>query len=250
MTRTVAILLMVVVNAVATSARGQVDRCAPRDAALPAEITEEIHQPAVKLHLAGAARGTGLKLMAELGVGVTRAVRVYSEPSGTLLAVYVNGDVPEPVNATWLDRVTADAEPANRRFGVMTVPFHPGVKAVINTAAAPSSDTKLKVWIFGSWPDADGTIREQEIPFSVTTNLADFAFTYTRHMRPDAPGLPRHLRRLVAHGTVCCGTQTDCGGRSCKDCTESEYCCSKETSTVCGWCNKNLALCGSACEPC
>lgn len=228
-----------------------------------AELEEK---PAVRLQLSGETKGSWLVIRAALGQGVTRAVRVYAEPSHTLLATYMNGEVPEPVNTAWLHSVTSAEERARPRFPLMTFPFREGAAGVVNTMAAPASDTSLKVIIFGSFSDENGVVREQEIPFTVNTNLGKFAFTYLRRMvpevasdrlqdvtsgvAPDAVGsTPRNARRLKAVGQICCGVGTGTCGQECTTCTDPVYCCTYQTDTECGWCAKNSASCGE-CNVC
>ena len=229
------------------------------------ELADET--PAVRVRLLGEMHSGWLVVRAELGVGVTRALRVYSEPSGTLLAMYVNGDVPEPVNTAWIKEVTSD-NAGRVSLPLMTMPFKPGVRAVIHSRPAPVTDTKLKVLIFGSWPDEEGNVREQEIPITVRANLGSFAFTWSRYMRPAllvgeaadrsdadvrapaAAGRQAQRRRLIASSQICCGTVEDCGGQGCKSCTGEDYCCYKSTTLNCGWCGKNEVTCGLECTPC
>ena len=205
--------------------------------------------PAVKLRLAGQARGGELTLMTELGSGVTRAVRIYSEPSGTFLAAFVNENVPEPVNQAWLEDVGFIR--SAHQVPVRSFPFAIGTRAHVQTAAAPAGDTKIKVWIFGSWPDEEGVMREQEIPVTVTTNLGNFDFTFSRDMRlrSAAAGLGKGTLFLLER--VCCGSSTDCGGQACTEgCANSEYCCYKSSGGGCDWCSKNEVKCGLVCDVC
>ena len=214
---------------------------------------QDSHPMAVKVFVRGEAREGQLSIMTELGEGVTRALRVYSEPSGTLLAVFMNSDVPEPVNRAWLDSVTAESEVAVSDVAVASVPFSPGVRARVYTNTAPTTDTRIKLLIHGSWPDEDGVMREQNIPIRVATNVADFAFTYRRRLRfePEVTRpFDRPYRKLVAYGQICCGTGSGPCGQACETCEGNDYCCGYVTDPTCGWCARNTAGCHLFCDPC
>lgn len=218
-------------------------------------------EPLLEVRVAGEAYGNSLLIKAILGNGVTRAVRIYSEPSRTLLAAYINADIPEPVNTAWMETAMADEDRANRDFPLARFPFHRGAEAVVTTSAAPKSDSYLKVWIYGSWMDSDGIVREQEYPISVATNLSSFSFTFNRRLALESESsrfadiIERRDRRfrsrkITTFDTVCCGQDTDCGGRACiDDCPQQTYCCTSATVQGCDWCASNMATCGFPCTP-
>lgn len=218
----------------------------------------------VSVKLAGEATGGVLSIKATLGAGVTRAARVYSLPSNTLLAVFVNENVPDPVTASWIEGVVSDDERAG--LSLRTARFQPGVSTTMRTTAAPPADTTLRILLYGSWRDEDGIVREQELPLMVYTKVGHFAFSYRRTMRPagfeprtgDQSDItlpnagnasPRKPSLLRAYDEVCCGESAPCN-RECTNCNPPHWSCCYVTTEDCGWCGKLGITCGIGCGMC
>jgi hypothetical protein len=209
--------------------------------------------PTVSVHIAGEARNGALRIMADPRAGVPNAIRLYSEPSGTLLAVFLNENVPAPISTAWLETVITAEDRQRGRIPVAAMGSHSGSRGEIETNAAPPTDNRLRMVVFGSWADRNGNVREQDVPVSVATNLASFSFTFNRFIRPQpsqkGSGKPP---TYSIQERVCCGSLTDCGGgQAClENCPQSTYCCYKHPHPDCMWCEANTIMCGLVCDTC
>jgi hypothetical protein len=212
---------------------------------------------AVQVGLTGEAQDGLLHIQARIGPGITRAIRVHSQPSNTLLAMYVNADDPAAVGTSWVDGILSDVARSATQGNVATVSFRAGADPVVTTIAPPAIDSYLRIWISGSWMDEDGVVREQERSFDVTTNLASFRFNFILRLEPrDGPNviegqpLGRGMTRFIAFTTVCCGDENDCLGQACASCSSQQYCCGKYTGSGCDWCTTSYITCSLQCSPC
>jgi hypothetical protein len=175
------------------------------------------------------ASGKFLNVRAELGTGVTRAIRVYSEPSHTLLGVFVSNNVEDEKQRNWRDENLAGVG------RVMEFPFQEKATAMLQMHRAPASDTAIQMIVFGSWPDG----KEEERPVTVNTKVDKFAFAY-------ATTAGNFVK-------LCCGTGLDGCARACTTCTDAGNltCCTLQVADPnCGWCGKNEASCVSKSCPC
>lgn len=169
------------------------------------------------------ASGKFLNVRAELGAGVTRAIRVYSEPSHTLLGVFVSNNVDDDTQRNWrTEHLMGVAR-------VMEFAFTEKATAMLQMQRAPATDSKIQMVVFGKWPDN----QEEERAITVTTNVDRFAFSYLTGGKQTI---------------LCCGASGEAGcPQDCISCTGNEFtCCTlQQYDAICGWCGKNAASCGT-----
>lgn len=136
--------------------------------------------PAPELSLAVSGKsGQFMNLTVELGEGVTKAVRVYSQPSGQLIGVLTHADGGESFARTPWFNENFPAETRGRRFPAASFPFTPGAKITIQSQPIPTTDTSLDIYVYGLWPTGDSSkpTQEREDKFTVATNTKDFRFS-------------------------------------------------------------------------
>jgi hypothetical protein len=232
-------------------------------AALTVRGQEQDLKTVLSVSLAAETRNGMTMLRTTFGPGVTRALRVYSEPSHTLLGIYMNNEVPQPVHRAWLDEVEPQHQTADR-FPMMQMPIREGVKAAIQALAAPSTDEAVKIVIFGAWAEEDGVVREREIPVTVSTSASQFSFTFRRVVgevadRGEIGAGPRGSRQSAFPRTstvrvldvLCCGPENGGCSRACASCKPgSDFACCNENGAGCPWCGKALAACLLECPAC
>lgn len=82
------------------------------------------------------------------GTAATEAIRVYSEPSHTLLAVVEDADfAATAAGQAWHARVFADMPRSGSKTSL------PEGRPRIQLEARPAADDRIVVWVYGSWPD-------------------------------------------------------------------------------------------------
>lgn len=136
-----------------------------------------------------------MNLTVELGEGVTKAVRVYSQPSGQLLGVLTHDDGQEAFrNSPWFQQ-NFPTESRGNRFPAASFPFAPGAKIIVQAQPAPITDDQIEVYVYGLWPTGDAAmpVQEREDKFTVATNVRNFGFTLTQ---------------TATETQVCCGAPT------------------------------------------
>lgn len=139
-------------------------------------------EPELSLALSGKS-GQLMNLTVEIGEGVTKAVRVYSQPSGQLIGVLTHADENESFARTPWFKENFPREKRGRRFPAASFPFTPGAKITIQSDPIPATDTSLDIYVFGLWPTDDPSkpdVEEREDKFTVATNTKDFHFKITR----------------------------------------------------------------------
>jgi hypothetical protein len=152
-----------------------------------------------------------------LGQGVTKAVRIYSEPSHTLLGVIVDStSMPNPTQTDWW-RTTVGALPP--RAQLARLPMVEGRSVGLQTLLRPSSDRDLEIYVWGIWPGGEEK-DELLVHFS-----GPRAFQFTVRT-----GLDPATMRPFFHGR--CGDGSGGCGGSCTDCKPNDtlWCCERDDS--------------------
>lgn len=127
----------------------------------------------------GTADAATLVLQLQAGPVATRGVRVYSEPSHTLLLMAIDAAFyAEEAGKAWV------AENRNvENAAALIAPQLPGSIASVIVPARPITDTRVAVWVFGTWPSgktadqlkADGLVGAGSFSFasSIPPNVTD-----------------------------------------------------------------------------
>jgi hypothetical protein len=197
-------------------------------------------KPEPSLSLNGYPSQDRMRLKLTLGPGVTRAVRVYSLPSKTLLGVFTNSDGPEPVERSEWFKSTFPADQRGQRFPAAAFEFERGRSVTLSTDRPDPNDNAVAVYVYGLWPNASAAngVDEREDLFTVNTNAQNFRFT---------------ISRLDDDTRLCCGDDSYPEGgckRHCTTCKNNlDLTCCTETDQACGWCGKTKAQC-SVCQHC
>ena len=171
--------------------------------------------------------GRGLRLLIQPGNLASRAVRVYSQPSNTLLALLATNDFLASVEGTrWHHEVVLEGEST----ATVTGSDLTNAEAQLEVGPRPSGDTGIQVWMYARWPS--GAVEDRLIADGVVGS-GDFAFSGS--FPPEAP---------VDDPTWCCSTQA-CPTQMCIDCTGVGFTCSGNCPGDC------YMLCGRhPCDPC
>ena len=188
-------------------------------------------EPELSLRVEGEVRQL-MNLSVELGQGVTKAVRIYSQPSGRLLGVFTHDDGHEPFSRSAWFQEKFPAEARGNRFPAASFPFAPGAKITLQSLPAPATDYAIDVHVYGLWPtgNAAAPFEEREDKFTVATNSQKFKFK---------------IKRLTTMTQLCCGGEDggECG-RVCVECTSNQsMSCCWDTDSECGWCGRITASC-------
>jgi hypothetical protein len=191
-------------------------------------------EPELSLAVSGKL-GQLMNLTVELGEGVTKAVRVYAQPSGQLIGVLTHANGEESFARTPWFRENFPAEGRAARFPAASFPFTPGAKITIQSQPIPVTDTSLDIYVYGLWPTGNPAMptQEREDKFTVATNTKDFRFRITR--------AARSVR-------LCCGDEnsTNSCDHVCLECTSNQSlsCCwDTDYSTGCPFCGHMTASC-------
>jgi hypothetical protein len=114
-----------------------------------------------------------LTLEVSPGPAATRAIRVYSEPSHTLLAIVEDKDfAASPEGQKWRSEVSGER--------VRAVTDLPEGKPRLVLESRPASDDRIATWVFGDWPDGskedrlvgEGKVGNGDFEFSVAVPVA------------------------------------------------------------------------------
>lgn len=187
--------------------------------------------PELSLRVEGNLRQS-MNLTIELGQGVTKAVRIYSQPSGQLLGVFTHNDDQKPFHrSAWFEENFPPHSRGNR-FPAASFPFAPGAKITVQSQPGPTTDNAIDIYVYGQWPTGDpaAPVLEREDKFTVATNTKRFGFK---------------IIRTATETELCCG---DPGGNSCQracaTCTSNQtMSCCWDTDQECGFCGKVTASC-------
>jgi hypothetical protein len=139
--------------------------------------------------VSGQLKATGLMTLTVVpGPFAQKAIRIYSEPSHTLLVLILDNEFAKSVAAEpWLADALAGQEPLAR----VTTDL-PSGQPRLHMQTRPSADQRIAVWINGVWPD------QQEEDLLVADNqvgTGDFAFsTYLRKVRPASGDQPAAIQ--------------------------------------------------------
>ena len=176
---------------------------------------------------ARSAEGTSLNIQLQVVSGEPFAIRIFSEPSHTLLAAFADNSSGDPRQATWFHDVFPAPVP------LMRVPLTAGSKALQQARSAPVADKKLSFHMYGIWP---GEQSPRDGVINVITNPNDFRFT---------------LKQYSVTGMICCDIAPDQCGGGCLFCgrgVDTYRCCKFHTNSGCGWCNDVHTECSA--DPC
>jgi hypothetical protein len=98
-----------------------------------------------------------------------KAVRVYAQPSNTLLGVFVNEDGPEPMSKSkWLEQ-TFPSDQRPERFPLGAFAFRKDATMMVRSDLPKPGDDRLEVYIYRG-----GKKKEEKI--EVRDNPTDFTF--------------------------------------------------------------------------
>lgn len=186
--------------------------------------------PAMTLTITGQEQAPDLVMTTlTLGPGITRAVRLYSEPSHTLVGVAVDSRlVPNATQSDWWAMyVGSTALP--RRTPLLSTEFREGKQVAFQSGGRPERDRYLAVYVWGIYPDGE----ERDDLFKRIIVPKNFSITISKFGPLDT--------------LTCCGAQNctgcqDGGTVSCKP-WDIPSCC-LETTQECGQCGKLRAVCG------
>lgn len=141
-------------------------------APIAAETTAKVEVIRVK----GYGSNGALTLELLPGPAATRAIRVYSEPSHTLLAIVEDKDfAASSQGQKWRNEVSAKQAP---RAGSVT--DLPEGRPRLVLESRPASDDRIATWVFGDWPDGtaedrlvgDGKVGNGDFEFSIAVPTA------------------------------------------------------------------------------
>ena len=191
---------------------------------------QESAEPSLSFAVSGSVSPSGrfLNLRLRVGENMSQSLRIFSEPSHTPVATYVDNRGGDPRNAAWYHDVTMSSLHAP----VMELPFASGAVGTFQVPIPPASDTYFTCVIHGWWPDAG---QEQDTIVPVHVDMQKFGFDF---------------RRVRQYLVVCCTLDPDHASNTCANaCSKcpgnAVSCCYKEGyDPVCGWCGKMQALCG------
>ena len=183
----------------------------------------------MSLSLSGQKRPNSVVLTLTLGSGITKAVRVYSEPSHTLLGVFVDSES-RVADSDWMAQIETPRT-------VMSLPFRSGSVARLQTVPRPLTDHTIDVFVFGDWPRVGSSATEEkdQLYGRYRVGSGDFGFSHTR---------------LGDGGSsVCCGSPPFTGpcDACVSSCKNDEYTCCREQEGVpgcTGFCQKHKVYCG------
>jgi hypothetical protein len=153
-----------------------------------------------------------LTLSLEPGEIATHAIRVYSEPSHTLLVAVVDSELGKESDSwqsSWFE--------VDRPLALVTTDL-PGGMPRVHVAGRPETDDRIAVYVYGTWPD--GTVGETLIS-DAKVGQRSFAFSTSLVVDNAKEG---DVPRVYEH---CCQ------GDNCSKMCMMEGCCWIE----CGWDN-------------
>lgn len=149
-------------------------------------VTLDAAEPDVSFELYGKPSGFRTLMTLVIGNNISRSVKVYSEPSHTMLVGYVDNAEGDAREKAWYIE-----EMRGKGGGRMFFPFTPGQRAGFEAEAAPGSDTHLTVHVFGRYP---GEEAPRERVYTAYTDLRAFGF---------------RVRQLKTTALLCCSKDPD-----------------------------------------
>jgi hypothetical protein len=171
-----------------------------------------------------------------LGPGAMTAVRIYSEPSHTLLGVIVDSaSMPDPAGTDWWKSTIGPLSP---RAQLARLPLKEGVSIGLQTNLRPPTDEGLDIYVLGIW--ARGEEKDDLLVHFGGGRV--FQFTASSVLDPVT------LRPLFLG---CCGDSSGGCGGSCVNCKQNEtlWCCRQDDWGCSGACSRIYARC-SPCPAC
>lgn len=102
------------------------------------------------------AEGRGYRIDIEPGLPADRAIRIYSEPSHTLMVAVLDRDFEtSEAGRAWVERHLA-----SDRTAAKVVTSLPAARPRVHVPAErPNRDSRIAVWVYGTWPD--GSIEDR-----------------------------------------------------------------------------------------
>lgn len=213
----------------------------------------EAHDPVLKFHIQGSPSVTGkfTNLHLTVAAGSPKAISFYSEPSHTLLGVFLDNSEGNAEDQSWFE----DVMPV-RVTQVIQMALQEGASATLQGPRPAANDQFIYV---KSRFLSEGEMIDKVMKLATRTSDFNFGLQYDRPAEPVAGG--REIsgdNHLVGGPTVkiICGfaDQGTCSYATaqCGTAEEGRCCWSTDPQTSCGWCGKKLADCkGSVpCEGC
>jgi len=169
------------------------------------------------IHISGAPSGAkALTVTLEVGSFASQAVRVYSEPSHTLLLLAIdNGFESSREGVAWQNAVQ---EVAAAKLSVHL----PGSQPRVTIPARPPKDDRIAVWVYGSW-----SVEEAEDRLLADALVGEGAFDFTTYLARNEEGALRATEHCCSSGG--CGSM-------CRSCTGPKFsCCLLGPPESCCW---------------
>ena len=164
----------------------------------------------------GVQKGRGIQLQVQGGFA-TRGIRIYSEPSNTLLAVFIDSAFQKTADGqNWLSAALSESE--NRDDSLVVSGELPGLLSNLSPSPRPAGDDEIIVWVNGSWPDGSEEDRLVAQNRSVGNN---FGFSVNAVDNPS-----------VAGGVQVCCSGVTCGG-VCRTCPTTTFTCCCGCGIIC-----------------
>ena len=167
-----------------------------------------------------------------VGEGITKAFRIYAEPSHTLLLLAVDAtEMSEPRQTLWWRHSIGTDLPSRVAFA--RVPGLVGKTLNLQSRSYPQSDTHLDIYVYGVWPDGE----ERDALFGHFYVKRPFSFSYK---------IGRDPGTMSTLDLFCCGTPpSGCTGDCTTSCKPQDiHSCCEKTEAPCGNCGKTYAQCG------
>ena len=184
----------------------------------------------------GRVRGASLQIFLDAGPVVTKAMRIYSEPSHTLLVYFIDSAFKQTgPGKEWIASVIGSSGAA---CVTTTLPGSGSVQV----PARPLEDDRIAVWANGTWPtlgEKDQLVADGKI------GNRDFHFTTS---------IPRTAASGISPDTLYHNCCTGLCGTGCIDCTSHRFTCCIGAACCAayhaGFDNDNI-VCGFVnCDPC
>lgn len=150
-----------------------------------------------------------LALKLEAGPYTTKAIRIYSEPSHTLLALVTDRSFSESVEgAAWSEQTLAQTMAL-----ASIITKLPEGQPLIHLQGRPEKDERIVVEVFGDWPDGSSELRTMA---DALVGSGDFSFsTYIETSGLEKAGIQ------IEH---CCQGGS-CKKQKCKECESFAFTC-------------------------
>ena len=198
--------------------------------------TENDISEVVEISLSGRQIGTSLALELRTGSDI-QSVRVFSEPSHTLLGVIIDTHATAAESATWLS-AGGSSVPASR---IVRSDLSKGSITLFDGPVQPPGDTQIHTYLRAFFPVKTAGTESQEHVIRGTLPANNFEFSYKDFRTADGDIDP----------TVCCGGSSNCHGQVCYTCDPADFICCGWTSGSCEQCNDLYLCCGRGfCDPC